>query len=57
MATAAYASMPSGTNATLLGNGSVPLQLVAGSTVTYTEGSGVFAGGYVMRLDTSVVKI
>ena len=31
--------------------------LVAGSAVTYTEGSGVFAGGLVMTVAASVVKI
>lgn len=52
-----YANMPTGTNATLLGSTSAPALLVAGSSVTYTEGSGVFAGGLRMSIGVSVVKI
>jgi hypothetical protein len=54
---AMYASMPSGTNATLVGSSSSPVTLVAGSTVTYTQGSGVYAGGLAMSIGVSVVKI
>jgi hypothetical protein len=54
---ALYASMPSGTNATLLGNGSAPVYLIAGSTVTSTLGSAVFAGGYRAQIVSSVSRM
>src|ERR1019366_758493 len=54
---AMYAAMPSGTNATLLGSSNAPALLVAGATVTYTQGSGVYAGGYATSTSISVAKI
>ena len=54
---ALYASMPSGTNATLLGNGSAPVLLVAGSTVTYTLGSAVFSTSLKMEIATSITHL
>jgi hypothetical protein len=52
-----YANMPSGTNATLLGNGTAAVFAVAGSNITWTEGSGVFAGGLVMNISASIVSL
>ena len=54
---ALYANMPSGINATLLGSTTAAVYLMAGSSVTYTEGSGVFAGGLIMDVKVSVTKI
>jgi hypothetical protein len=54
---AIYASMPSGIGATLLGNGIRPVLAVAGSDITFTEGSGVFAGGLVMEIAATVTTL
>jgi hypothetical protein len=53
---AAYASMPSGINATLLGNGTVAVYATAGN-ITYTLGSAVFAGGLRMEISATVTKL
>jgi len=56
-ANAVYANMPASINATILGQGSVPVYLVAGSTVTCTLGSGVFAGGLAMDIAINIQHI
>ena len=53
---AIYANMPSGTNATLLGNTTGAFWATAGN-ITYTLGSAVFAGGLRMEISATVTAL
>lgn len=54
---ALYASMPSASNATLLGNGEAPVWCVAGQPVTCTLGSATFATGSLFDYHFAFAKI
>jgi hypothetical protein len=53
---AIYANMPSGINATLLGNTTGAFWATAGN-ITYTLGSAVFAGGLRMEISATVTQL